>query len=243
MTNTAAPGAPAAPLSLPARFIGIITAPKDTFQSVAAHPRWLGMLVLCTLVIAGGAALPMTTDAGKEATLRQQVEGMESFGMTVTDQQYEGMRRGMAFAPYTAGGAVLVFSPIMTVAFAGIMFLVFNVLMGGDRSFKQVLAVFAHASVISALQQLFTGPLNYFRGAVTSATNLAVLLPMVDPKSFAGRVLAMTDLFLIWYLLVLAIGLAVLYRRRTQPIAWTLYGVYVAGVLVIAAVMSALGGK
>ena len=29
----------------------------------------------------------------------------------------------------------------------------------------------------------------------------------------------MIDLFLIWQLFVLAIGLAVLYRRRTQPIA------------------------
>jgi Yip1 domain len=244
MTNTTAvSGASPAPLSLPARFVGIITAPKETFQAVAAHPRWLGMLLLCTILVAVGTALPMTTEAGKEATLRQQVEGMESFGMTVSDEQYERMRAGMAFAPYTTAGAVFVFSPIMTLVFAGIMFLVFNVMMGGDRTFKQMYAVFVHAGVISALQQLFTGPLNYFRGAVTSATNLAVLLPMVDPKSFVGRVLAMTDLFLIWYLLVLAIGLAVLYRRRTQPIAWTLYGVYAAGVLVIAAVMSALGGK
>jgi hypothetical protein len=102
--------------------------------------------------------------------------------------------------------------------------------------------VLVHASAVSVLQQLFTGPINYFRGAVTSATNLAVLLPMVDPKTFAGRVLAMTDLFLIWYLLVLAIGLGVLYRRRTQPIALALYGVYAVGVLCIAAVMSRLGG-
>ena len=241
--TTAMTGAPAAPLSLPARFIGIITGPKETFQSVAAHPRWFGILAICTVLIAVCAALPMTTDAGKEATLRQQVEGMESFGMTVSDQQYEGMRRGMAFAPYTTAGAVLVFTPIMTLVFAGIMYLVFNIMMGGEATFKQLFAVFAHSAVISTLAQLFTGPLNYFRGAVTSATNLAVLLPMVDPKSFAGRVLAMTDLFLIWYLLILAIGLAVLYRRKTQPIALTLYGVYAAGVLVIAAVMSALGGK
>ena len=89
-------------------------------------------------------------------------------------------------------------------------FLIFNVMMGGERTFKQMFAVLIHAGVIQTLGALFTGPLNYFRGAVTSATNLAVLLPMVDPKSFVGRVLAMTDLFLIWYLLVLSIGLAVL---------------------------------
>jgi len=241
--STAITGAPAAPLSLFARFIGIITSPKETFQAVAAHPRWLGMLVICAVLVAVCAALPMTTDAGKEATLRQQVEGMESFGMTVSDQAYESMRRNMRFAPYSAGASILVFTPIVSLAFAGLLYLAFNVMMGGEATFKQLFAVLVHAGVISTLAQVFTGPLNYFRGAVTSATNLAVLLPMVDPKSFVGRVLGMTDLFLLWYILVLAIGLAVLYRRRTQPIALTLYGVYAAGVLVIAAVMSALGGK
>ena len=243
MTNTSVTTGGAPPLGLPARFVGIITAPKETFQSVAAHPRWFGMMLLVTVIIALCSALPMTTEAGKEATLRASVEGMEQFGVTVSDQMYEQLRGQLWFAPYQTAIGILFISPIMTVVFAGILYLVFNVLMGGDATFKQLFSVFVHASVISALQQLFTGPLNYFRGAVTSATNLAVLLPMVDPKSFVGRVLAMTDLFLIWYLLVLAIGLAVLYRRRTQPIALTLYGVYGAGVLLIAAVMSALGGK
>ena len=89
--------------------------------------------------------------------------------------------------------------------------------MGGEASFKQVLAVVAHAGAVSALSSVFTGPLNYFRGAMGSATNLGVLLPMIDEKSFVGRLLGMTDLFIIWWLVVLAIGLGVLYRRRTQP--------------------------
>ena len=244
MTNTSVATGPApAQMSLPARFIGIITAPQETFRSVVAYPRWLGMLVVVTLITACFTALPMTTEAGKEATLRSQVEGMESFGMQVSDAQYEGMRRGMAIAPYTTAGAILVFSPLMTLLFAGILFVVFTVAMGGGGTFKQVFAVMAHAAAISALQQLFTGPVNYFRGAVTSATNLAALLPMLDPKSFAGRVAAMTDLFLIWYLLVLAIGLGVLYRRRTQPIAITLYAIYAVVVVGFAAVMSRLGGS
>ena len=243
MPDTAVKGAPPAPMSLASRFLGIIIAPKDTFRSVVSHPKWLGMLILVTLVVSIFTALPMTTEAGKEATLRSQVEGMESFGMTVSDQAYEGMRRGMDIAPYTTGGMILVFTPIMTVVFAGILFLVFNIVLSGEATFKQVFTVMVHASVISALQQLFTGPVNYFRGAVTSATNLAVLLPMVDPRSFAGRVLAMTDLFLIWYLLVLAIGLGVLYKKKTVPIAGTLYAVYAVLVLGFAAVMSRLGGS
>jgi len=242
MSNTSVTTEGAPPLSLPARFLGIITSPKETFQSVVAHPRWLGMLLVVTIIIAVGTAMPMTTEAGKEATLRASVESMESFGMTITDQMYEQMRGRMWFAPYQTGIAVLFFSPIVSLATAGLLFLVFNVAMGGTATFKQLFAVLCHASAISALQQLFTGPVNYFRGAVTSATNLAVLLPMVAPKSFFGRLLAMTDLFLLWYVLVLAIGLGVLYRRKTQPIALTLYGVYAVIVLVAAAVMSRLGG-
>ena len=242
MSNTSVTTGGTPPLSLPARFLGIITAPKETFASVVAHPRWLGILVLTTAIVAIGTALPMTTEAGKEATLRASVEGMEAFGMTVTDQMYEQMRGRMWFAPYQTAIAVLFFSPIMAVAIAGVFFLVFNIAMGGGATFKQLFSVMCHAGVISALQQLFTGPLNYFRGAVTSATNLTVLLPMVDPKSFLGRVLSMTDLFLIWYVLVLAIGLAVLYRRKTQPIALSLYAVYAVIVVVFAAIMSRVGG-
>jgi hypothetical protein len=242
MSNTSVTAGEAPRLSLPARFLGIVTAPKETFASVVAHPRVLGILLVVTIIVAVCTALPMTTEAGKEATLRTSVEQMESFGMTVSDQVYEQMRGRMWFAPYQTAIAVLIFSPVMSLIFSGLLFLVFNVAMGGNATYKQVLAVSCHAGVISALQQLFTGPLNYFRGAVTSATNLAVLMPMVAPKSFLGRMLAMTDLFLIWYVLVLAIGLGVLYRRKTQPIALTLYGVYAAGVIVIAAVMSRVGG-
>ena len=129
----------------------------------------------------------------------------------------------MAIAPYTTGGFIVVIGPIMAVVFSGILFVIFNAAMGGEASFKQVFTVYVHAGAIMTLQQLFTGPLNYFRGAVTGATNLSVLLPMIDPKVVPrSRCSAMIDLFIIWYVLVLAIGLAVLYRRRTQPIAISL---------------------
>jgi hypothetical protein len=239
---TVSTGAEAAPKGLLARLVGVVTSPRETFQAVVAHPKWFGALAVVSVVMAFFAALPMTTDAGKEAALRSQVEQMEGFGMTVSDEAYEGMRRGMAIAPYTTAGSILVIGPIFTLILGGILYLVFNAVLGGEATFKQLFSVMVHASAISALQQIFTGPVNYFRGAVTSATNLTALLPMFEPTSFIGRVLSMTDIFLIWYVLVLSIGLGVLYRRKTQPIAMTLYGIYAVIVLVLAAVMSRLGG-
>ena len=243
MANTAVPtGAPPAPKGLVARFIGIITEPRATFESVAAHPKWLGMLALTTAIVLACTVLPMTTEGGKEAMLETQVRQMESFGMQVNDQMYQQMRGRMGIAPYTTAAGVLIMSPIITAALAGILFGVFNVAMGGNASFKQVFSIVVHAGVISALGQLVTGPLNYLRGTMASATNLAVLLPMLPEGAFVTRLAGMIDLFVVWWVFILAVGAAVLYRRRTQPVAITLFGVYAVIALVAAAVMSRLGG-
>jgi hypothetical protein len=240
-TTSSGVAADAAPRSLLARFVGIIVSPKDTFRSVVAHPRWFGMLALTTIIVAVCAAAPMFTEAGRDAALEQQLAQVKSFGMEVNDEMYAGMRARMGIAPYTTAGSILVFAPLMAAVFSGILFAVFNAALGGEASFKQLFTVWAHASVISALGQLFTAPLNLARGAVGSATSLAVLLPMVDESSFLGRLLGMVDLFVVWWVIVLAIGLGVLYRRRTQPIAIGLFTVYAVIAGVAAAVMSRMG--
>jgi len=243
MTNTAAPTvAPPAPKSLVARFVGIVTAPRETFEAVVAHPKWLGMLLLTTAIITAGAVLPMTTEAGRQATLDMQVRQMESFGMTVNDEIYAQMQKNSGITPYTTAASLLVVYPIIALVSAGILFAVFNAAMGGTASFKQVYAVVVHTLVISAVAQMFTGPLNYFRQSMASATNLAVMLPMLEEGSFLARLAGMIDLFLIWSVIVLAIGLAVLFRRKTQPIAITFFAVYAVIALVAAVVMSRLGG-
>jgi hypothetical protein len=239
MPNTSVEtGAVPAPKNLLARFVGIITSPRSTFEAVVAHPRWLGMLVLTTLIMAVCTTLPMTTEAGREAALEQQVKQMESMGFTVNDEMYSRMQKQMGIAPYTTAGGVLVVSPLMAVIFSAILFAVFNAAMGGTATFKQLFSVWVHASAISALGQLFTGPFNYFRGAMTSATNLAVLLPMLPDGSFAAKLAGMVDLFVIWWVIVLSMGLAVLYRRKTQSIAIALFSVYAVIALGVAAFMS-----
>ena len=244
MANTAVQtGAAPAPKGLVARFIGIITDPRATFESVAAHPKWLGMLALTTAIVLTCTVLPMTTEGGKEAMLETQVRQMESFGVQVNDQMYQQMRSRMGIAPYTTAGGVLVMSPIITAALAGILLVIFGAIMGGSATFKQVYAIVVHAGVISALGQLITGPLNYFRGTMASATNLSVLLPMLPEGTFLTRLAGMIDLFIIWWVFILAVGIAVLYKRRTQSVAMTLFGIYAAIALVAATVMNVLGGR
>ena len=119
---------------------------------------------------------------------------------------------------------------------------VVNAVLGGEATFKQAYAIVVHSGFIGALQTLFVMPLNYVRESMSSATSLLAFLPMIDEKSFFGMLCGSIDFFRIWSTLSLAIGLAVLYKRRTAPIAWSLLAVYGIIILAIAGVRAALSG-
>ena len=237
-TPAIAAGSTPAPQNLVARFIGIITAPRATFQAVAASPRVLGMLLTVSLLTAVFSALPMTTDAGKQAALDQQVQSMQSMGFQVNDEMYDQMQKGTGRMPYMTGIFTFIGIPVISLVFAGILFAIFNAALGGEASFKQVFAVYIHSGVIGVVSAVLSGAVNYFSGRVGSVANLGALLPMLPEKSFVANLLGTIDVFIVWSLIVLAIGLGVLYKRRTQPIAITFFSIYAVIALAIAAFMS-----
>lgn len=242
MTTTApATGATPAPKNLVARFIGIITSPGETFQSVVTSPKWLGMLVVTTLIIAVFSALPMTTPAGQQSAIDAAEQQIQSLGLPMNEQTHQRLEQSASRMPYTTGIGAFVVAPIIALIIAGVLFAVFNAGLGGEASFKQVFAVYVHAGVIRALSLIFSGTINYFRGTQGSLANLGALLPMIPDASFVGHFLGMVDVFIIWSVIVLAIGLAVLYRRKTTPIAISLLSVYGVIAIVIALVKSRVG--
>jgi hypothetical protein len=241
-TTPAAAASADHPMSLPARFIGVLTSPRATFQNVAAHPRWFGMLAVTLVLVAIFSAAPLTTESGRQAAIDQQISAIKSFGVTVTPDVQDRIERGAGRLPYTTAAGVLIAGPIMALIVSAILFAVFNAGLGGEASFKQVFAVQTHAGVVSCISAVFSGVINYFRGATGSVTNVAALLPMIDEQSFIGHLLGTIDVFLVWWVLAMAIGLGVLYRRRTRPIAITLFGLYAVIALVIAVFKSRAGG-
>jgi hypothetical protein len=249
VTQTLAPAStPTAPavstggLSLPARIIGVLASPRATYADVAARPRWLG--VLAFIVLLGGAATFafLSTEVGKQAVFDQQIRFMEGFGVKLNDQALQRMEEGIERARWTGALAQAITLPLMALIIAGVALGVFNALLGGDAKFKQVFAIVTHSGVVISLAGLFGLPLAYARETMSSTTNLMVFLPFLDENSFAARFLGSIDLFQVWWIVSLAIGLGVLYRKRTGPVATTMLIVYAAIGLVIAAIKTALSG-
>jgi len=237
-TTTAATGSK----SLPARLVGVLFAPRATYADVAARPRVLGVFAVVIAAIVAGTFAFLSTDVGQQASLDNQIRQMESFGRTVSDVQYQRMEQMAPYGKYFAAGAQLIFTPIVALVVAAIAYAVFNAMLAGEATFKQVYAIVAHSGVILIVQAAFSLPLAYARETLAGATNLAVFFPFLDDNTFVARLLGSIDLFLVWWFVSLAIGLGVLYRKRTGPIATTLLALYVSIGLIIAAIKTATSG-
>jgi len=229
-------------MSLPARMVGVILSPRATYAAVAARPRVLGALAVVLTVIVAATFLFLSTDVGQQASLDDNVRRMEAFGRTVSDAQYAQMEQMAPYSRYFAAVFQLILMPVLALIVAGLAYAVFNAALGGDAAFKQVYAIVVHSGAIMVVQALFGLPLAYARESLSGTTNLGVFVPFLDENSFAARVLGSLDLFLIWWMVSLAIGLGVLYRRRTGPIATTLLVIYAAIGVVIAAIKAVSSG-
>ena len=228
-------------IGLAARVLGILTSPRETFERVMADPRWIGILVLSVGGVAALSSLLLTADFAQRAMLDQQISSMEAFGVAVTDEVRAEMEQSGESGAYTTFGFMLVGVPIFCVVLAGMLHGVGYGMLGAGASFGQVFSVVVHAGLVFLVQQLLAVPLNYAREGITSPTTLAAFAPMLDEDAFAYKLLSTIDLVNVWWIMILSIGLAVAWKRRTAPIAVTLFGIYAGIALVIAVLRASLG--
>lgn len=221
-----------------ARLIGVLFSPKETFAAIVARPRWLAVMIVTLGMSSAAYYVILSSQDMQDAIVDQQVRAMESRGNVVSDQQIANIERFIGYLPVGYAVGIFVLGPLFGAAIAGIVTGIFTTLMGGNGTFKQVFAVMNHAGFIPAISALFIAGMLAVGakpiGARPPGANLGVFLPMLEDTSFLAVLLRSIDMFLLWWMVVLAIGLGVLYKRRTGPIATTLIGLYIVIALLIA---------
>ena len=228
-------------IALVARATGVIRSPKSTLAAVAAEPRWAGILLLTTAIAFLCNAALLRTEVGRVALVDQWERTAIAFGGAVDDTQYgrlaELSEQGVGYAALTA----LLSGPLLTVAVAAALALLLS-LLRNRLPFRQILAIVAHAGVILALRQIVTAPWNYATETLASPTTLVRVAGALDEGSSLARFLGIIDLFVIWWIVVLAIGIAGVARRPARSLALTFTGAYVALAVLMAIAMALSGG-
>lgn len=235
-----------AKLTTTACVAGIVRRPRSTFREIVRSPRAGALagrlLVLLFVVPFAASAVLFSTDVGRQALVDQWENTALAFGQQVDDSRYEEFRELSHYGVGYAAATAFASGPLAAGVLALLIHALFTVSGRQRSSYKQVLAVVAAAAVILALRQVVGAPLAYLRETTASVVTLARLAPMMDQASPVARFLSLIDLFVIWWLVVLSIGLAVLYQLRTRHVAALAAGTYLAFAVVIAAAMAVLGG-
>ena len=223
------------------RLVGMVRSPRATLERVIQQPRSLDLAVLVVVISAACTAGFLSTHVGQLAGLDQEVRQLESFGVVITDARYGELRGLTSYRPAMSAAAIVIGWPLAWVALAWI------VKRLGDRfgavaSYPQVLAVVVHASAILAVRSLVALPINFARESLGGATSLSLVMPAFGESTFPARLLGALDIFLLWWVALMGIGLGKLYGRPSVPIARWLLGAYAAGAIAVALIQVLRGG-
>jgi hypothetical protein len=206
--------APQAEMSVVGRMLRLFYAPSETFEAVSEQRSaadWLvpTALVAAVVTVAALLVLPIVTEVGQEA---MQLQGKGAAQM-----------------------ATLIATPITMFIYLLItaaLFLVLGKLLGGLLSYGQALAIMAYAGLVTLPQQVVGALLISARKMPEVQMGLGLFLSEEALQSFGGRFLASIDPFLVWWTVIVGLGLSIvgnLDRNRAYIGAIVLSLIWIAG--------------
>jgi hypothetical protein len=224
------------------RIAGVLVHPRSTMAALVAAPSWLTAWAFVLMVWLAPAGWLLSTNVGRQALVDERVRQIELLGGYIDDAAYAGLRQSPPLTAYfTSGGRLLLAPPVTVAVAAGIALLA---RLDGTRLVAgAALAVSVHAAVVLALQQLVAVPLHYLRESLSSPTNLAVFLPGLEDGTVGARVASAVDVFGLWWIWLLAIGVAAATGRPARRYLARLLIIYLGVAAGVAAVIVLAGGS
>jgi hypothetical protein len=217
------------------RIINVFFAPSLTFKAVRQRPSWL-IPALIYVVISLGIMLVLRPvvqkEQAREIETRMMDRGMSQQQIDQTIEQTQSMTK------YFMYPAVIVGPFVVFVIGAAIWLFVSKTILGSQVTFKQMLGVVVYKSYILLLGSLIKLPIMLSRETVQVHFSPATFMSDSMSEGFIYQFLSKLDLFNIWSIAVLCIGIAVVAEKdikRVWPWVVLLYAVWYL-------ITSALGG-
>ncbi|MBN2279067.1 MAG: YIP1 family protein [Candidatus Marinimicrobia bacterium] len=211
------------------KIISVFWEPSKTFKALSEKVSVLDIIIplLLTLIVAW-VSIPYTTPiALKEQQAK--MESSERFQNLPQEQKDQIMERmdkgGNPVIAYVVSPVAII---IYTLLLALIILMVSNFMLGGDRKFGELWALGLYAGLIDIVASAIKIPLMVQKGSLKVYTSLAVF--MEESSDFVFNFMTKMDIFTLWKVVVIAIGISVFTRKSlTNPliimiVLWLIYG-------------------
>jgi len=227
------------------RIFGVLFSPKPTFESIARRPTWLlPVLLLCVVEL--GVVAVYGHRAGWRGLIEKQMSNSSQFQELPAAQKERQIEMGVKIAPYAAYIEVVIGPFVGVLLFAGIFWLIFNMMVGARFGFKTSLGIVAYGLMPGILLSLLGILVLFLKDPSTVdlqhlvASNVGAFLSDNSPKWLIAALRAV-DLFLFWEMILLAIGYSAAAPKKisfAKAFAWIL-SLWFLVVLIIAGVTAA----
>lgn len=216
------------------RLGGIIWSPRRTFKDIARQPDWIWPVALCIVVALASHFASRSYVARSEGEIARHAieQRLARQGRSVSDlaeqerQQIDAQVQ-MAVRLQRATPVILILFLSAAMAFLALLYWAGTRLVDGSVSYVKVLSVTAYAFAV-----VYTGLPALLKTGVglllkpdepevlrsVSAPSPAMLMPSETPRLLV-EFLARADVFTIWFLILVSVGLATVSRKAR--LNWT----------------------
>ncbi len=233
-------GLPYIEMNPAARFTNIFISPTETFMSLT-RSTWAWVIPIVIVFLVGMASYSFL----KPIVIDEQIRRMENAPMfsSMSDSQKEEImtktRENMENPPIWQWAIAPVGSIATTLIISAILLLIGNIILGGDAKYVGMLHVYSFATLISVPETIVKAILIHLKQSMDVHTSLALIMPSGDTTSFLYNFFDKMDIFTIWLLAVVTIGMSVfLPKVQLKKI-----GVWVVVFWLIWVILSALASK
>lgn len=201
------------------RFIALFTDPRKAFESVRKNYEWVVALLLVAAVVF--TTVQLTKPIIKKDMVTSIEEQLEQFDVPAERRQ-EIIDNALARMDNPLWQLLTpVFLLVVLFIGTGILLFLGNIIMGGEARFGYLLNMFALTWLITIPENIIKVPLMISKGSTNVATSLALFLPVGNESKFIETLLGKFDLFGLWQLTLVIIGMSVLCKSSTTKAAWT----------------------
>ena len=215
---------PAQPSSLASRFAKVFVAPGELFEEFKETAPWGGPLVLALLVsIISGLAVYFMVPTDVYADLIRNDMLAKGGQVPPDDMMVKIVPQAKMFGLIAGFFGPLVIALLV----ASVVYLVCRLAMGGKSAFNQYLTVVTHVQLVLVVGSLLTLPLVLMRRDPSVSLGLNLVFTNLTPKSPVFGVLHSLDVFNVWGILLIALGVAKIDGKRSWvPTAVVLTAVF-----------------
>jgi hypothetical protein len=189
------------------RIFGVFFEPKKVFSFLNNKPSWLFAFILILIigVITAEIILPQSLLLQKEI-----VSNIPRFSSS--PEVLEKITEVTPAARISTAVGEIIKTLIGLFLLTSLVYFFCNIILGGDSSYQRVLSVVTYTSFISVLGAILKTPLILTKNSVDVRTSLALLMPEADFTKIRFMLLSALDIFSIWQMVLIALGMTVLYK-------------------------------